>query len=423
MTRMLPLSFELFKFIVNLCLALVFTSWLFSWSKMLLILGLICVCRDFLSLVIVFSAWEVIGDSFECPPSEVVFVEASTFSNTPEATPVRNTVTAFPSGVYVGQVRRSFDAHAAVVGRSRLLEVHWNKNEEGESPQSTTVEDHAVTSEAEASSIALPGSTPVRDANESSAEVPVTDAYGVVAHATWSTEYDSPSVVDPWFLQGVAAFEHMPEMPDVDVLMEEVNASAVDFDVVMAEPDDEQPTESMGAFFTLQELSGIEECEDIFMTEVFTPGEDMDVDIQEHMEYDSHSMTFVDPVVHVADVSVAETTDLEGDLLVVSEASPETPHEQRAVLDQGAFEARPTRPSSPLEEVLLTKSPVLSPVPQENEGPSEDRSLVADPFDGTHLVGCTCATCAEEAEDLEEKLAIWASFEDSEEEDDGLVPV
>jgi hypothetical protein len=98
----------------------------------------------------------------------------------------------------------------------------------------------------------------------------------------------------------------------------------------------------------------------------------------------------------------------------------------KAVLNKVAASA--PLPAGPSDEFLVNKRKVLIPARGRNKGSSAGRSQDVGPSDskGKHRVGCTRASCAEEAEDLEEQQAILASFDKSEEEeesdDDANVP-
>jgi hypothetical protein len=295
----------------------------------------------------------------------------------------------------------------------------------------------------------------------------------VVAQVAWLPEHNDPMVVDPWYWQGIVAYEHVPEVPGVnDVIPMEVDVGEPILDVIMAEPDDAVATQ-VGA--PLEEHNVAVACEDVqmaeplpggdedvIMTEVEVPGEPMDVDIQQHMEPQDHPDRGVDPDVQMAEAVGAETPSSGGDLPVMAE-SREEGVEEGAVLNRGADSVpatdlpaprseegrRPIRkvtlvlnkakavlnkvtasaplPAGPSDEFLVKNRKVLIPARGRNKGSSAGRSQDAGPSNskGKHRVGCTCASCAEEAEDLEEQQAILASFDKSEEEesdDDANVP-
>jgi hypothetical protein len=95
----------------------------------------------------------------------------------------------------------------------------------------------------------------------------------------------------------------------------------------------------------------------------------------------------------------------------------------KAVLNK--VDASASLPAGPSNDLVKHRK-VLIPARGRNKRESADRSQDVSPSSkGKHRVGCTCASCVEEAEDLEEQQAILASFDKSEEEepdDDANVP-
>jgi hypothetical protein len=86
-----------------------------------------------------------------------------------------------------------------------------------------------------------------------------------------------------------------------------------------------------------------------------------------------------------------------------------------AVLNK--VDASASLPAEPSDDLVKHRK-ILTPARGRSKRESADRSQDVGPSSkGKHRVGCTCASCAEEAEDLEEQQAILASFDKSEEEE------
>jgi hypothetical protein len=310
------------------------------------------------------------------------------------------------------------------------------------------------------------------DERDSGADALVVEAREqVVSQVARLPEHNDPMVIDPWYWQGIVTYD-MPEVPGVnDVIPMEVDVGEPVLDVVMAEPDGALATQ-VGV--PLEEHNDLEVREedivmaeplplgdgDVVMAEVEVPGEPMEVDIPIHVEAQEHLDRGVDPDVQMADAVGAEAPSSGGDLPVTSESREEGANEA-AALNRGASDAagsdlpaprseegrRPIKkitlvlnkakavlnkvdasaslPAGPSNDLVKHRK-VLIPARGRNKRESADRSQDVSPSSkGKHRVGCTCASCVEEAEDLEEQQAILASFDKSEEEepdDDANVP-
>jgi hypothetical protein len=331
-------------------------------------------------------------------------------------------------------------------------------------------------SEADASGLEPLGSALALDVDErgSGADAQVVEAREqVVAQVARLPEHNDPMEIDPWYWQGIVTYEYMPEVPGVnDVIPMEVDVGEPVLDVVMAEPDGALATQ-VGA--PLEEHNDMEVREedvvmaerlpggdgDVVMAEMGVPGEPMEADAPNRVEAQEHLDRGVDPDVQMADAVGVEAPSSGGDHPVMSESREEGANEA-AVLNRGASAAagsvlpaprseegrRPVRkitlvlnktkavlnkvaasaplPAGPSDDLVKHRK-VLIPARGRNKRESADRSQDVGPSNckGKHRVGCTCASCAEEAEDLEEQQAILASFDKSEEEesdDDANVP-